>query len=85
MTFDFSELTNLIEVRKFVVNSTGISTITREQVSLLNGLQLLLDNKIIAILAGADFKEYIGYADVQEAKQRAREITSIYSGLPKNK
>lgn len=83
MTFDFSELTNLIEVRKFVVNSTGIATITRAQVNELNNLLLLLDEKVIGILTGNDFKEYIGYADVQEAKKRAREITSIYSGLPK--
>jgi hypothetical protein len=83
MNFDFSELTSLIAVRTFVINSIGISTITREQVNILNGVQLLLDEKIIGLLTEQSFQDYIGYADVHNAKQRAREITSIYSGILK--
>lgn len=78
---DFEELIALIEIRKYVVNSIALPAIDRKTVNELNGILLLLDNKIISILTGSDFKDYIGYKDVQQAKEAAARITSIYSGI----
>lgn len=78
---DFKEITDLISIRQYVVNSTALPAIDRKTVNELNGLLLLLDEKIIGILTGADFKDYIGYKDVQAAKERAVSITNIYSGI----
>jgi hypothetical protein len=78
---EFEELLALIEIRKYVINSTALPTIDRKTVNELNGILLLLDKKIIGILTGNDFKDYIGYRDVQAAKEAAARITNIYSGI----
>ena len=78
---DLKELTDLIAVRRYVVNSTALPVISRQTVNELNGVLLLLDKKIIDIITGPDFKEYIGYKNVEEAKQAAAKITNIYSGI----
>jgi hypothetical protein len=85
MDFDFEELLALIKTRQYVVNSVALPAIDRKTVGELNGILLLLDEKIIAILTGPDFKDYIGYKNVQDAKKRAVEITNIYSGIAKGK
>lgn len=78
---DFDELTRLIAIRQYVVNATALPAIDRKTVGELNGMLLLLDEKIIGFLTGPDFKDYIGYKDVQAAKERAVNITNIYSGI----
>lgn len=78
---EFDELTQLIFIRQYVVNATALPAIDRKTVNELNGILLLLDEKIIGILTGPDFKDYIGFKDVQAAKERAANITSIYSGI----
>lgn len=78
---DFKELTDLIAIRQYVVNATALPAIERKTVTELNGILLLLDSKIIGIITGNDFKEYIDYKNVQQAKETAARITSIYSGI----
>ena len=78
---ELKELTDLMEIRKYVVNNVALPTIDRKTVNELNGILLLLDKKIIGILTGPDFKEYIGFQDVEAAKREAAEITNIYSGI----
>jgi hypothetical protein len=78
---ELEELVNLIKIRAYVVNSTALPTIDRKTVNELNGILLLLDKKIISLLTGNDFKDYIGYKDVQAAKEAAARITNIYSGI----
>ena len=79
---DLQELIDLIAIRKFVVNSVAIPAIPRATVNELNGILLLLDEKIIGLLTSKAFKDYVGYEGVQEAKKRAANITNIYSGVP---
>ena len=45
---DFSELTNLITIRQYVVNATALPAISRQPVSELNGILLLLNKKLSA-------------------------------------
>lgn len=78
---DFEELLSLIKVREYVINNIALPTIDRKTVNELNGILLLLDQKIIGMLTGPDFKEYIGYKNVEEAKRAAAHITNIYSGI----
>ena len=78
---DLKELTDLIVIRQYVVNATALPAIERKTVTELNGILLLLDKKIIGILTGNDFKEYVDYKNVQEAKEAAVRITNIYSGI----
>jgi len=80
---DLRELVDLITIRQYVVNSTANPAIDRATVNFMNGALLLLDKKIIGLMQDVDFKEYIKYGDVQQAKQAAANITNIRSGLKK--
>lgn len=81
VTFNFEEITHLISLRQYVVNSTGNPTIDRATVNYLNGVLILLDKKIIGILQSDNFKDYINYADVKQAIIEVARITNIKSGL----
>lgn len=78
---DLQELLDLIKIREYVRDNVSLPTIDRKTVSELNGILLLLDKKIIETLTGAEFKDYIGYKNVDEAKRSAAQITNIYSGI----
>lgn len=80
---NLKELTDLMDVRQYVVNSTANPTIDRETVKYMNGLLIMLDKKIIAILKSDDFKEYVDYKDVRQAIEDVARITNIKSGLKK--
>lgn len=78
---DFEELVGLIKIRDYVINSIALPTIDRKTVNEMNNMLLLLDKKIIGMITSDEFKEYVGYAGVQEAKEAAARITNIYSGI----
>ena len=80
---DLREVVDLITIRQYVVNATANPAIDRATVNVVNGMLLLLDKKILGIIQGDDFKEYVNYQDVQKAKQEAANITNIKSGLKK--
>lgn len=78
---DLKEITDLIAIRQYVVNSTNNPAIDRTTVNFMNGVLILLDNKIIGLLQSDDFKEYVDYKDVKKAIQEVAKITNIKSGL----
>ena len=80
---ELKEITELISIRQYVVNSTANPTINRETVSYMNGVLILLDKKIVSLLKGDDFKEYIDYQNVRQAIEDVARITNIKSGLKK--
>lgn len=79
------ELTDLIAIRTYVGNSIGLSAVKKETIRELDGILLLLDQKIIDILIGKEFKEFIGYENVQATKINAQKITNIYTGIEERK
>lgn len=78
---NFEELVSLIRIRDYVINSIALPTIDRKTVNELNGMLLLLDKKIIGMICSDEFKDYIGFTNVQQAKEAAARITNIYSGI----
>lgn len=80
---DLKEITELITVRQYVVNSTANPAINRETVSYMNGVLILLDNKIVSLLKSPEFKEYIDYQNVRQAIEEVVKVTNIKSGLKK--
>lgn len=81
---DLKELTDLIAIRQYVVNSTGNSTIDRATVNYMNGALLMIDKKIVKLLQGDEFREYIEYKDVRKAIEEVASINNIKSGLQRN-
>jgi hypothetical protein len=82
---NLKELTDLISIRQYVGNAIGLSAVKKETIRELDGMLLLLDQKIIGLLTGAEFKNYIGYENVQQAKINAQQITNIYHGIEDRK
>jgi hypothetical protein len=80
---ELQELLDLIAIRSYVVNSVANPTVERKTIKDLDGILILLDKRIVSILVGEDFKEYIGFADVNKAIQDVRRITNIKSGIVK--
>jgi hypothetical protein len=80
---DLRELVDLITIRQYVCNATANPAIDRATVNLVNGMLLLLDKKILGIIQDNEFKEYVNYKNVQQAKIDAANITNIKSGLKK--
>ena len=78
---ELHEIVDLIRIRDYVINSIALPTIDRKTVNELNGMLLLLDKMIIGMITSKEFKEYVGYQNVQEAKEAAARITNIYSGI----
>jgi hypothetical protein len=78
---ELKELTDLIAIRQYVINAVSFPTTERKMVNELNGIVLLLDKKILGIIADSEFKDYIGYKNVEAAKQAAAKMNNIYSGI----
>lgn len=78
---DLSELTALIEIREYVVNAQSLPTVDRAKCNQLTNILILLDNKIIDLLIAPDFKQYVGYDNLKQAKQAAIKTNNIYSGI----
>lgn len=80
---DLRELVDLISIRQYVCNSISNPTVDRPTLSELNGILILLDKKMIAMIKSPEFKEYVGYANVRQAIVDAAKITNIKSSLMK--
>jgi hypothetical protein len=75
------ELTDLIVIRQYVVNSTANPAVDRKTVNYLNGALLMIDKKIIGLLQSDDFKKYIDYQDVRKAIEEVAHLNDIKSGI----
>lgn len=78
---EFEELTHLISIRNYVINTINNSAIDRAAVNELSGILILVDRKIIGILRGEGFKEYIGYQGAKQAIEEVARLNNIKSGL----
>ena len=78
---DLTEINSLISIRQYVINSLSNPAIDRSTVNTMNGMLILIDNKIIKMLQDESFKEYIGYKDVKKAIEEVARITNIKSGI----
>lgn len=80
---DLKEITELISIRQYVINSMGNFNVDRKSLNELNGLLLLLDKRIVELLLNEEFKEYIGYKDVKKAIEEVARLSNIKSGIKK--
>ncbi len=78
---DLTEINSLISIRQYVINSLSNPAIDRSTVNTMNGMLILIDNKIIKMLQDESFKEYIGYKDVKKAIEEVARITNIKSSI----
>lgn len=81
---NLKELTDLITIRSYVVDTSNNGSINRATVTYMNNLLLLLDKKIIALLGTDEFKEYVDFKDVKKAIEEVVNNNNIKSGLWRN-
>lgn len=81
---NLKELTDLITIRSYVVDTSNNGSINRATVTYMNNLLLLLDKKIISLLSTDDFKEYVDFKDIQKAIIDVVNNNNIKSGLIRN-
>jgi hypothetical protein len=78
---NLKEINELINVRNYIATAANSSYNDRHTCSMLNGMLILVDKKIIDLLQSEDFKEYIEYKDVRKAIEDAAKHNNIKSGL----
>lgn len=80
---NLKETTDLVTLRGYVALAINNFALDREVVKYYDGLLIMIDRKIAALLKDADFKSYVGYEGVKEAIQEVRRNTDIKSSLKK--
>lgn len=78
---NLEEVGQLINIRNYIYNSINNHAIERSVVNELNGMLILIDKKIVNLLCGEAFKDYIDYKDVKKAIQEVAVRNNIKSGL----
>jgi hypothetical protein len=78
---NLQEITNLIQVRNYIMNAITISTIDRKTVNELSNMLILTDKKLITLLQSSDFKDYIEYQNAKQALSDVVKMNNIKSSL----
>lgn len=78
---NLEEINQLIDIRNYIYNSINNHSIERSVINELNGMLILVDKRIVNILCGDDFKNYIDYKDVKKAIHEVAIRNNIKSGL----
>lgn len=81
---DLKELTDLIAIRSYVVDTSNNGSLNRTTVTYMNHILILIDKKIISLLNGEEFKDYINFKDVKKAIEEVANNNNIKSGLWRN-
>lgn len=71
-----SEIVNLIKIKEYVSDAVGLFSIEKQTIRELNDTLILIDKKIIELVTSKEFKEYIDYDHVKEAKQEVLRISN---------
>lgn len=74
---NLSEIESLIKIRDYVDRMINNFNLEKSVVVDLRSMSILLDNKIVALLLGEEFKEYINFAGAKEAVSRVAEINNV--------
>ena len=80
---DLTELVNLVTIRQYVVNSREFPSVDTVTSNYLSGALIMIDKKIISLLQGPEFKEYINHKDVRQAIDEVIKLNNIKSGMKK--
>lgn len=78
---ELKEITDLIQIRKYLSDTMGNPILDRTTVREMNNTLLLIDKKIVSLLSNDIFRKYIGYADIKKVIEEAARITNIKSGI----
>lgn len=78
---DLNEISGLIEIRNYISSAINNYSINRDTVAELNRMLILIDKRIVDKLLAKDFKNYLGFQDVDKFVAEAARVNNIKSGL----
>lgn len=78
---DLSEITQLIEIRNYIVLATNNFNLMRGVSRELAKMLTLVDKRITEKLLSDEFKAHIGFADADKAQAEAIEANNIRAGM----
>lgn len=81
---DLKEILDLISIRQYLATTVNNPAFDRPTVNFVSHSLILVDKKIVSLLQGEDFKEYINYGDVKQAVKEVVDQNNIRSGLQIN-
>jgi len=70
------QITSLIQIRNFIVESSNNNNIDRTTLNELNAMQFLIDKKIIGLMKEEEFKNYIEYSSSKDVLNEVRKLNS---------
>lgn len=73
---ELSEITSLIKIREYLSGTLNNSMIDRKTLGEMQGMLLLVDKKIIAMLKTSEFKDYIDFSSLKNTLAEARQASS---------
>jgi hypothetical protein len=78
---DLNEISSLIEIRNYISSAINNYSISRDVVADLNRMLILIDRRIVDKLLAKDFKDFLGFKDVDKFVADAARVNNIKSGL----
>lgn len=76
-----SNITNLIQIRGYVLNAINNYTLPKETSKTLSKMLTVLDNRIVENIISNDFKELIGFEDAAKMTMEAMKNNNIKRDL----
>ena len=79
---EIQEIACLISIKQYVTNMAGSFSIDKKELKDLHTIELLLDKKVVALLLGQKFKDYVNFEQAEAAKAEARRLnTQVFSAI----
>lgn len=82
---DLRDIVDLIQIRNYVMMAVNNSAIDKKRAHALNDIQVLLDRTIVDHILDVDFKNSIGFDDVEAAVLEAAKNNNIRTGMKTGK
>ena len=76
---NLQEIKLLIDIKQYLLTAVDNYTIPKSDIKELNSMILLIDKKIISILTGTEFKEYINFEIADKVVRDAAMTNNILS------
>lgn len=80
---ELKEITDLIAIRQYILNSTDNASLDKKVVNYMSKLLLMVDRKIVETLQSDSFKEYVNYQDIAKTLEDVVRMNDIKSGIRK--
>ena len=81
---EIQEIACLINIKQYVTNMAESFSIDKKSLKDLDTIKLLIDKKLVNLLLGQKFKEFVGFEHAEAARAEARRLNAqVFSAIKK--